>query len=65
MPLVTVGNHSYTHAYNHYRYFYSSVEGLLAERGAVFAGIRMNSDHEHCGWHLFLSQNVQDVRRSV
>jgi peptidoglycan/xylan/chitin deacetylase (PgdA/CDA1 family) len=31
MPLVTVGNHSYTHAYNHYRYFYSSVEGLLAD----------------------------------
>lgn len=31
MPLLTVGNHSYTHANNHYRYFYSSVEGLLAD----------------------------------
>ncbi|WP_237143639.1 polysaccharide deacetylase family protein [Phyllobacterium zundukense] len=31
MRLVTVGNHSNTHAYNHYRYFYSSVEGLLAD----------------------------------
>lgn len=31
MPLVTVGNHSYTHANNHYRYFYASVEDLLAD----------------------------------
>ena len=31
LPLVTVGNHSYTHANNRYRYFYSSVEGLLAD----------------------------------
>lgn len=31
MPLVTVGNHPYTHANNHYRYFYSSVEDLLAD----------------------------------
>jgi hypothetical protein len=31
MPLVTVGNHSYTHANNHYRYFSSSVEDLLAD----------------------------------
>ncbi|WP_245467090.1 MULTISPECIES: polysaccharide deacetylase family protein [unclassified Mesorhizobium] len=22
MPLVTIGNHSYSHAYNHYRHFY-------------------------------------------
>lgn len=31
MPLVMVGNHSYSHAYGHYRYFYSSVEDLLAD----------------------------------
>ena len=23
MPLVTIGNHSYSHAYNHYQHFYS------------------------------------------
>jgi peptidoglycan/xylan/chitin deacetylase (PgdA/CDA1 family) len=31
MPLVTVGNHSFTHANNHYRYFYSNTEQLLAD----------------------------------
>ncbi|SDP91098.1 Peptidoglycan/xylan/chitin deacetylase, PgdA/CDA1 family [Phyllobacterium sp. YR620] len=31
LPFVTIGNHSYSHAYNHYKYFYASVEGLLAD----------------------------------
>jgi peptidoglycan/xylan/chitin deacetylase (PgdA/CDA1 family) len=31
MPLVTVGNHSYSHAYNHYRNFYGDTEGVIAD----------------------------------
>ena len=31
MPLVTVGNHSYSHAYNHYRHFYGDTEGVVAD----------------------------------
>ena len=31
MPLVTIGNHSYSHAYNHYRHFYSDTEGVVAD----------------------------------
>jgi peptidoglycan/xylan/chitin deacetylase (PgdA/CDA1 family) len=29
MPLVTLGNHSYSHAYNHYRHFYGDTEGVV------------------------------------
>lgn len=31
LPLVTIGNHSYSHAYNHYRHFYSNTEGVVAD----------------------------------
>jgi peptidoglycan/xylan/chitin deacetylase (PgdA/CDA1 family) len=31
MPLVTIGNHSYSHAYNHYRHFYGDTEGVVAD----------------------------------
>ena len=31
MPLVTIGNHSYSHAYNHYRHFYGNTEGVVAD----------------------------------
>ncbi|MGK6311373.1 polysaccharide deacetylase family protein [Neorhizobium sp. DT-125] len=31
MPLVTVGNHSYTHAENHYKHFYSNADQVLAD----------------------------------
>lgn len=31
MPLVTIGNHIYSHAYNHYRHFYGDTEGVVAD----------------------------------
>ncbi|MES0198243.1 polysaccharide deacetylase family protein [Mesorhizobium sp. M0011] len=31
LPLVTLGNHSYSHAYNHYRHFYGDTEGVVAD----------------------------------
>lgn len=31
LPLVTIGNHSYSHAYNHYRHFYGDTEGVVAD----------------------------------
>ncbi|WP_192247743.1 polysaccharide deacetylase family protein [Mesorhizobium silamurunense] len=31
VPLVTIGNHSYSHAYNHYRHFYGDTEGVVAD----------------------------------
>jgi len=31
MPLVTVGNHSYSHAHNRYAHFYSDTEGVVAD----------------------------------
>lgn len=41
MPLVTVGNHSYSHAYNHYRHFYGDTEGVVADmlRANVVLGL--------------------------
>lgn len=31
LPLVTIDNHSYSHAYNHYRHFYGDTEGVVAD----------------------------------
>jgi peptidoglycan/xylan/chitin deacetylase (PgdA/CDA1 family) len=31
LALVTIGNHSYSHAYNQYRHFYSDTEGVVAD----------------------------------
>lgn len=31
LPLVTIGNHSFSHAYNHYRHFYGDTEGVVAD----------------------------------
>jgi peptidoglycan/xylan/chitin deacetylase (PgdA/CDA1 family) len=31
LPLVTVGNHSYSHANNHYRDYYSNTDGVVAD----------------------------------
>lgn len=41
MPLVTIGNHSYSHAYNHYRHFYGDTEGVVADmlRANVVLGL--------------------------
>lgn len=42
MPLVTIGNHSYSHAYNHYRHFYGDTEGVVADmlRANAVLGLR-------------------------
>lgn len=47
IPFITVGNHSYTHANNHYRLFYSSVEELLADlaRANTALGLTGNPIH--------------------
>ncbi len=31
LPHVTVGNHSYSHAHDHYRHFYADTEGVVAD----------------------------------
>jgi peptidoglycan/xylan/chitin deacetylase (PgdA/CDA1 family) len=41
LPLVTVGNHSYSHANNHYQHFYADTEGVVADmlRANVVLGL--------------------------
>lgn len=41
MPLVTVGNHSYTHAENHYKHFYSSADQVLADLDQANAALEL------------------------
>lgn len=41
MSLVTVGNHSYTHAENHYKHFYSSADQVLADLDQANAALAL------------------------
>ncbi|UDL91286.1 polysaccharide deacetylase family protein [Mesorhizobium sp. PAMC28654] len=42
LPLVTIGNHSYSHANNRYQHFYADTEGVVADmlRANVVLGLR-------------------------
>ncbi|TPJ75013.1 polysaccharide deacetylase family protein [Mesorhizobium sp. B2-7-1] len=55
MPLVMIGNHSYSHAYNHYRHFYGDTEGVVADmlRANTVLGLKPAVDARLPGRNVF------------
>ncbi|WP_269930608.1 polysaccharide deacetylase family protein [Aminobacter sp. HY435] len=67
MPLVTVGNHSYSHAYNKYRKFYADTEAVVADmvRANAVLGLEMPAHARLPGRNVFRLPNVSTNDLSI
>lgn len=67
MPQVTVGNHSYSHAYNRYRQFYADTEKVVAdmERGNIVLGLGVPAHARLPGRNVFRVPNVSTNDLSI
>lgn len=67
MPLVTVGNHSYSHAFNRYRKFYADTEGVVADmvRANAVLGLEVPTHARLPGRNVFRLPNISTNDLSI
>ncbi|MBT1156510.1 polysaccharide deacetylase family protein [Aminobacter anthyllidis] len=67
MPLVTVGNHSYSHAYNRYRRFYADTEAVVADmvRANAVLGLEAPTHARLPGRNVFRLPNISTNDLSI
>ena len=67
MPLVTVGNHSYSHAYNRYRKFYADTEAVVADmvRANTVLGLEAPTHARLPGRNVFRLPNISTNDLSI
>lgn len=67
MPLVTLGNHSYSHAFNRYRKFYADTEGVVADmvRANTVLGLEMPAHARLPGRNVFRLPNISTNDLSI
>ncbi|WP_395450546.1 polysaccharide deacetylase family protein [Aminobacter sp. UC22_36] len=67
MPLVTVGNHSYSHAYDRYRKFYADTEAVVADmvRANAVLGLEAPTHARLPGRNVFRLPNISTNDLSI
>lgn len=67
MPLVTLGNHSYSHAFNRYRKFYADTEGVVADmvRANTALGLDVPTHARLPGRNVFRLPNISTNDLSI
>ncbi|SUU88920.1 peptidoglycan/xylan/chitin deacetylase (PgdA/CDA1 family) [Aminobacter aminovorans] len=67
MPLVTVGNHSYSHAYDRYRKFYADTEAVVADmvRANAVLGLAAPTHARLPGRNVFRLPNISTNDLSI
>lgn len=67
MPLVTLGNHSYSHAFNRYRKFYADTEGVVADmvRANAALGLDVPTHARLPGRNVFRLPNISTNDLSI